>query len=139
MNAEEILKKIGACNEAIQFSKGKSIQEAWETCPRGDWMIWFYCKKFPKDLKNIILAKAYCAKTVINLMKDERSINAINIAIAFGEGLATIDELNAANAAVNASYAANAYTTADTSYAEEQNQLETANICRKYLNISSLY
>ena len=79
-------------------------------------------------------------------MKDERSIKAVDVAIAFGEGKASLEELNAAasasaaaDAAAYAAYAA--YTAAsdaaaDAAYAaKKENQQLTAEICRKYLPI----
>jgi len=62
----------------------------------------------PEKLKEITLAKAHCANTVRYLIKDQRSIKAIDIAISFGEGKATIDELSAVAAvAVAAVYSTN--------------------------------
>jgi pyruvate/2-oxoglutarate dehydrogenase complex dihydrolipoamide acyltransferase (E2) component len=46
-------------------------------------------------------------------MKDERSINAVDVAIAFGEGKATREELDAANADAAAAYAATYAANAD--------------------------
>ena len=38
-----------------------SLDEAWQKCERGDWMLWFYAKKFPDDLKGLTLTKGLCA------------------------------------------------------------------------------
>ena len=74
---------------------------------------------YPKNLRELTLAKGHCANTVRHLMKDQRSIDAVDAAIAFGEGKITKEEL--------LKYAA---------YADEkQNKKETADICRKYLKI----
>jgi len=43
MNAKEfneLLRRIGACSEAVKWAKGKSFTEAWMTCERPDWMLW---------------------------------------------------------------------------------------------------
>jgi hypothetical protein len=88
-------------------------------------------------------------------MKDDRSINAVDVAIAFGEGKATREELDAAAAADTAAAAAAAYYTAyaaDTAadaaaaytayaaataaaaaYAAALNRQQTADICRQYI------
>lgn len=97
MNAEELLKSLNACDEACIFAKGKTIKEAWETCYRGDWMLWFFAKVFPEKLKELVMAKAVCVNTIRDLMRDERSIKAIDIAIEFGKELATIEDLKKAN------------------------------------------
>jgi len=211
MLAEELLKSLNACNEAIEWAGDKTIEEAWESCHRGDWMLLFYSKQYSLNIKELTLAKGYCANTVLHLMKDDRSKKAVRAAIDFGNGLITEDELEifasaasasadaysfdvaasyaasfdvasayAASAAADASYyaadasssfdvaaayAASAYSSAsaaadaayyaayDAAYdassssavsayyaadAKKQNQLETANICRKYLKIGEI-
>jgi hypothetical protein len=164
---KEILKKLKACNQAREWVGNRTIEQAIQECPRGDWMLWLFQKLFPDDLQLLTLAKGHCANTLRYLMTDERSINAIDTAIAFGEGRATREELNAADAtadaAAAAAYAAAAYATyaaaaaaayatyadADATYAatfaadaaaalqaadaRKANQLQTANICRKYI------
>ena len=35
------LRKLGACQEAIDWVGDKSLAEAWATCQRADWMFWF--------------------------------------------------------------------------------------------------
>ena len=104
------LKKLDACKSAIEFSKGfKTYKEVWENCPRGDWMLWL-ASRLKIDKRLLTLAKGKCAQTVLHLMKDERSRNAVQAAINFGEGLITEDELRtAADAAAYAAYAADAY------------------------------
>jgi hypothetical protein len=107
MSAKELLLSLHACPDAISFAEGKTIREAWETCHRGDWMLWLHSKQFPNDIRKLTLAKAYCANTVRHLMTDERSKHAIDVAIKFGYGFATLDELKAAaRDALNAAYAA---------------------------------
>ena len=105
----DILKYL-PCNEGLAFYEGKaSFKEAWESCPRGDWMLWF-AKKLEIDIRILTLAKAYCAKTVYHLLPNEESRNAIVIAINFGKNLATDKEL------VDAYIATNAYATDYVSY-----------------------
>ena len=100
------IEKYNPCGDAVEYRKQfDSFKEAWEQCPRGDWMLWL-AEKIGVDLKTITLAKALCANTVKHLMEDKLSIHAINIAIEFGKNRATRKELDAANAA--AVYAANA-------------------------------
>jgi len=118
------IEKFNPCKEAIGFRKEfKSFKDAWDACPRGDWMLWL-ASKLKVDKRLLTLTKGYCAKTVEHLMKDERSINAVDAAIAFGEGKISREELNAA-----AAYAA-AYAAAD---AKINSQKMTADICRQIL------
>ena len=135
---KEILEKLNACNEAKKWAAGKSIEDVINTCHRGDWLLWL-AKKLNVDLQKITLAKGLCANTVIHLMKDDRSINAVNAAIAFGRGEITRAELDdAAAAAYAAAYAdaaadAAAYAAAYAAAARIKNQRLTANICRDVL------
>jgi hypothetical protein len=106
----EILKELDACVEATEWcaeNKIKTIEEAWEKCERGDWMLWLYRKLYPDNLRELTLAKGHCANTIRHLMRDERSINAVDAAIAFGEGKISKVELgDYASAADAAAYAA---------------------------------
>lgn len=99
-----------------------------ETIHRGDWILWLNRKSKNYNLQTLTLAKAHCANTVRHLMKDKRSTDAVDVAIRFGEGNATRDELNAAADAA----------AADRSEARKKNQQLTADICRKYLLIPKL-
>ena len=119
MNAKEfqnLLNELDACHEAIEWSKGKDFLTVWKTCQRGDWMLWLAKKMQNKDgwpdLRNLTLAKALCAKTVIHLMKDERSKKAIEVAENYGLNKASEKELSAyaaAAAAADADADADAY------------------------------
>ena len=149
---KELLIKLNACNEARKWASNKSIDEIWATCHRGDWMLWL-ARKLNIDKRVLTLAKGHCANTVRHLMKDERSIAAVDMAIKYGEGNATDSELAAAAAAAAAAdaaaaYAADAaayaaaaadadaaaaYAAADDAYARKKSQQATAEICRKYI------
>ena len=132
MEKEIEIRKFDPCNEGYLFRKQyATFEEAWNNCPRGDWMLWL-AKKLNVDLLKLTTAKAMCANTARHLMQDERSIKAVDIAIAFGNGLITRIELDAAAyAAADAAYAADA--AAAYADAKKENQLQTANICREVL------
>ncbi len=159
---QDTLRRLGACEDAREWAKGKTWPEIFETCHRGDWLLWLYRRTNPDNLKELNRAKAHCALTVRHLMKDQRSINACEIALKFADDQATRQELNAAAYAAYAAYAAAyadayaAYADADAAYAYAayaayaavyaayadadaariKNQKETADICRKYLPIT---
>ena len=144
---DNYLISLNACKDAREWAKGKSWKEIFDTCHRGDWILWLYRMQENFDLRKLTLAKGHCANTVRHLMKDERSINAVDTAIKYGEGKCELDELNKAAAdaesaayADAASYAASyaasvAYAAAAASYAaaRKENQQLTADICRQYL------
>jgi hypothetical protein len=103
---KEYLKTLNACHESVIWAGDKTIEEVVHECHRGDWLLWL-AQRCGVELKPLTLAKAHCANTVRRLMKDERSIKAVDVAIAFGQGRATLDELNEVY-----SSAADAYDTA---------------------------
>jgi predicted RNA-binding protein YlqC (UPF0109 family) len=96
---KQLLIDLRACDQAKEWAENKTWQEVYNTCHRGDWLLWLFIRTNPDDLQRLTLAKGHCANTVRHLMKDKRSIKAVDIAIAFGEGKATIDELGDAAAA----------------------------------------
>ena len=106
------IEQFNPCNDALIFRKKyKTFRGAWNNCPRGDWMLWI-AKRVGIDIRLLTLAKGYCAKTVIHLMTDQRSKDAVKAAIDYGHG--KIDDVQlrnaayAAYAAFNAAYAADA-------------------------------
>jgi DNA-binding NarL/FixJ family response regulator len=149
MTFTEYLKSINACSDAVEWAANKTVEEVVATCHRGDWLLWL-ASKCDIGLQPLTLAKGHCANTVRHLLKDDRSIKAVDTAIAFGEGRATREELDAAYATAYGTYAdadadaadaaaaaaaaasADAYYDADAAAAIE-NRLQTADICRKYI------
>ena len=160
---KELLIKLNACQPAIEWAGDKSWEQIYNTCHRGDWLLWLFQRTNPNDLQLLSLAKGHCANTVRHLMKGERSIKAVDAAIAFGEGRLSKEELDEAVADASAAaaadayayyaaraayYAADAYASARAAdiaalaaaartpaAAYEENQKLTADICRKYLPI----
>ena len=146
MTFKELLIKLDACEEAKEWARDISIEEIVLTCHRADWLLWL-AQKVDLDLRLRTLAKGHCANTVRRLMEDERSINAVNVAIAFGEGKATREELDAAavGAVAVATVAAAAYAAAvsvadaavaaaDAAYVSvAANRQQAADICRQYI------
>lgn len=143
------IKKYDPCSEAVDFREGfDTFQDAWENCPRGDWMLWI-AQRVGVNKRKLTLAKALCAETVKHLMKDNRSLNALKVAKRYGRYGASDEELISAYAAAYTAHtdayaaaAAAADVAADVAaYAaaaaaedvRKQNQSATAKICRKIL------
>ena len=163
MKAKDLIEKHNGCQEAIEWAGDRTVQEAWDECPRGDWMLWMYVRLYPDNLRELTLAKAHCVNTVRHLMTDERSVRAVDVAIAFGNGELSRDALDRAADAADAAWAAawaaahaaawaaahaavdahadwaaawvavDAHADADAAWAD--NQKQTADICRKYLKV----
>jgi hypothetical protein len=125
---KELLIKLNACDEAIEWAGDRTIEEIVKDCDRGDWLLWL-AKKIDIELQPLTLAKGHCANTVRHLMKNETSIEAVDMAIAFGEGRATMEELN--NAASYAAAAA-AYAAAGLIYAATYAAAEAAAFAASY-------
>ena len=96
MSFQELLSELGACSQAKEWAKDKTWEEVYNTCERGDWLCWLFARTNPDDLKLLTLVKGHQANLVRHLMTDERSLKAVDTAIAFGEGRATIEQLSAA-------------------------------------------
>lgn len=82
---QELLEELNACGVARDWAAAKTIEEVVAECHRGDWLLWL-AFHVNVDKRKITLAKAHCANTVRHLMKDERSLNAVDIAMAYGKG-----------------------------------------------------
>ena len=114
MKTEKIIELYRPCTEGADYlRKYKTLETAWKHCPRGDWMLWL-AQKIGVAMPVLTLAKGLCANTVRHLMRDPRSLAALDAAIAFGRGEITAKELAdaaaayaaAATAATAAAYAA---------------------------------
>jgi hypothetical protein len=88
------LEKHDACLDGFEFAKDLTLEQFLETCERGDWILWLFARTNPESLSELTLAKGHCANTVRHLMTDKRSVEAVEVAIAFGEGRATREKLN---------------------------------------------
>jgi hypothetical protein len=92
------IEEFSPCNKGLDYYKSQpDFKAAWENCPRGDWMLWI-AQRLQVDTKVLILAKGKCAETIIHLMKDEKSVNAVKAAIAYGMSEITERDLDIAYA-----------------------------------------
>ena len=121
MNAQQFEKFLidkDACEDAQIFCKGKSLKEAWDTTDRGDWMLWLM-----ENSENKVTDKQYrliavkCARRVQHRMKDQRSIDALDVAERYANGQATDDELKAGWEAAEAAAWAAAWAAAAAAWA----------------------
>jgi len=142
---KQLLKSLNACPPALDWVGDRTFEQAYAECPRGDWMLWLFARLHPEKKRELTLAKGHCANTVQHLMTDQRSIAAIDAAIAYGEGRISGEELaDAARAADAAAWAADAAAwtarvdadaaaRAANTATRTENQKLTADICRQYL------
>ena len=119
----------GACDAALAYIKkhgvDASCEEAWQTCPRCDWLVWLATRSGVLTELELRRFSLFAARSVAHLTKDEKMTleNLQVIEDFFIHGTASEDAYeraesalfdaayaaaNAAYAAANAAYAANA-------------------------------
>jgi len=160
------IKHLNPCSEAIQWldslPEGSTLQDAWNKCHRGDWMIWLWGKSIKSeswsdDRKPFLACTLDCAETVQHLF-GKQTKSAIVVLRQWINGevnqqIAEEERQNLCAAAATcaaatyiayaATYAAAAAATtyaaaAAATYAADvriKNQQQTAEIVRKHLPI----
>ena len=115
MKLSRQLKQLHACKEAYKWVGKKTLKQAWATCERGDWMLW-YAAKVDIDRKLLVKAACACARLALPyLPSDElRPARAIETAERWIDGGATVEEVR--NAAEAARATADAYAAAAAAY-----------------------
>ena len=142
----EKLKKLNACQDAIEYSeKFSTLQKAWNECNRGDWMLWLLGRlSGPPDSesrKHVVLIACKCARLSLKYIpKDEkRPLEAIQTTEKYSNGKATFEEVKKAFAAATAAFAAStasdsaaASASATAASVKEDILKKCSNIVRKY-------
>ncbi len=129
MRFQDKLLRLNACSDAVAWAKGfTSAQEAWDSCERGDWMLWILgrtinCDKWTDGRKPFLSCAMDCAETVKHLWpksQRKRIGAAMHTLRKWIDGTATTEQATAARhelyAAANAAHAA-AAADADAAYA----------------------
>ncbi len=103
----EFCDQTRACKDGQIFAlKHKTMAEVWDNCPKLGWLFWMLEKQTDKPEKQLRLFAVWCARQVQHLMRDKRSLDALDVAERFAYGNATEGELAAARAAARAAEAA---------------------------------
>ena len=97
MTIEEFCKKHLACSEGREWALANctSMSEAWAKL-KPEWMIWVATREGVLTDKELRLFAVWSARQVQHLMKDHRSIAALDVAERHASGQATDEELAAA-------------------------------------------
>lgn len=130
---KDLLEKFNACQEARNWVGDKTLEEAWSTCHRGDWMFWLYRRMYPDNLREYTLAYGHHLNIIRHLMKNKRSLDAIDATITFTEFNET-SLLDALEDAYDTAYV-NSVDYKDYKVFKEEHTKATADICRQYLKI----
>ena len=115
------LKELHACREAIDWvATQESPQAAWESCERGDWMLWLLGKRINKtgsqQHRRLVRIACKCARLALPCVPDDdlQPLRAIELTERWAAGGAVSQETlrdvaeAVADAACAAAYAANA-------------------------------
>ena len=137
MTPKQFCAHFDACPDGAEFAaKFKTMAEVWDACPRADWLIWILDKLEIRDDKKLSLFGCWCVRhtqladgrTVWDLLTDERSRKAVEVAEAFARGEATQEQLVAARDAARAALAAagdDAWDARDAAQKQQSDHLRT--------------
>ena len=70
MTFKEYLESMNACQEAIDWAGGKTLDEAWQTCDRPDWMLWLYGRNNP-DKTTCVKIAVFAARLVLPIWQEK--------------------------------------------------------------------
>lgn len=84
----------------LKTVRPKSLHEAWNMCERSDWMLWALCRIGFKDDRKYRLYACACVRgtpladgrTLWDLLTDQRSRHAVEVAERYAEGKASEEE-----------------------------------------------
>jgi len=108
IDLDALLTKLDACHEAREWAAGKTLEQAWAECPRGDWML-LLAGLLGIDRKILVRATCACDRLALPHVPagELRPLNSIEAAEAWTRGEATIEDVRAAaEAALEATRAA---------------------------------
>jgi hypothetical protein len=91
-----ILNIHGACDEGKEWARDKSFEEVYNTCYRGDWLLWLFHKTMNKDEANAKLlatVKARITFMVKDLVVSDAVRDAIDAGFKYANGEVGADVL----------------------------------------------
>jgi hypothetical protein len=84
------------CAEAVEWAENyDTLQEAWDACPRGDWMVWLL-DRILVDHKKIVQLSCMNARLSLPYITDPHVRYLIEVIEAWVEGKATAKDVTAA-------------------------------------------
>ena len=92
------------CDEAREWLlRQPDARTAWETCRRGDWLLYQLGHRRGVDRKRLVLATCECARLALRYVPtgEQRPLIAIDTAEAWCRGEATMEQLKQAREAAN--------------------------------------
>lgn len=86
MNIIQKLKEIDACWQATEWAEGKTVAEAWATCHRADWMMFYLSATKKVDVRALTKLKVLIVDQIKDLVFDDDDEKIFNLAKAFANG-----------------------------------------------------
>lgn len=134
------MNSLGACDDATKWvqSREGTAQQIWDSCERGDWMLW-YAGRCEVNRKQLVGAACMCAREALKHVQagEDRPRAAIETAERWCRSEATIEEVRAAADAADTAAAATAaipgaaaYAAASASAARKASLKRSAEIVR---------
>jgi hypothetical protein len=108
---EALLVKLGACSEARDWARGKTLREVWKTCKRGDWMLWLAARYGDVPLKTMVAIACDEAEPAMAYVPagETRPQECLAMTRRWLKDEATIEEVKAAGGAAKAAAGAAAW------------------------------
>ncbi len=94
MQVSKLLNKLQAEADLQEWAEGKSFDDIFFKCPKGEWLLYLFQNTNPDDLRMLTLVKGYCANTIRFFIQNERIRKAIDAAIDYGLGKISLNKLS---------------------------------------------
>ncbi len=131
---KQLLSELRACSAAREWAEGKDLKIAWDTCERGDWLLWLAGRMADKPgwatRKAIVSVACDCAELALPYAApgEMRPAECIRVVRTWVKGEATIEQVRTArnDAASAADFASDAYYAAAASAASAASDADFA-------------
>ena len=106
---QQHLESLQACAEAIAWAGDRTARQAWDECPRADWLLWWAAKTPANTRSEIVLTVRVCVRRALRFVAagEDRSRLAIEAVERWARDPSEVNRLAAAQAA-EAAWAAGA-------------------------------
>ena len=134
---EALLVKLVACSETRDWARGKTLREMWNTCERGDWMLWLAARYGDVPLKTLVAIACDAAEPAMACVPagETRPQECLATTRRWLKDEATIEEVYAAAWAAGAAEAAAWAAGAAARAAGAESLRFSADLCRKYIEV----
>ena len=107
---QQHLESLQACAEAIAWAGDRTARQAWDECPRADWLLWWAAKTPANTRSEIVLTVWVCVRRALRFVAagEDRSRLAIEAVERWARDPSEVNRLAAAQAAAAAAWAAGA-------------------------------